>query len=574
MAEYPLDIHKPLDQEMWASEVSLKELTEIIELAALMVRDEEGRILFWSRGCEAMYGWRKAEAEGRVSHELLQTTFPEPLGQIEAQMRCGRLWQGELIHTTRDGGRITVASQWMPSLDDQNRLLRILECNNDITKRKRAEESLAHQSRRLELLSEIASHFLFADEPAATIQKIFHKLKPLVPVDVFFNFLVKDEGDGLWLHSYSGIPEEIGRQVSQLEFGQAVCGTVAATRQPLALNFVQDSADPMADLVKGFGVRTYACNPLLVEDRLLGTLSFGSRTKDSFTVEELDFFRALSRYTALALDRWNLLKATRQRAAELEERVAERTVCLEDSLKSLQGVLYHVAHDLRAPLRAMHSFTELLQDHYAPNRDATGEEYARIIAGASSKMDRLIGDLLHFGRLGHQEIAWTAVNLTSLVNRQIDNLQTRIMDRQAEVQVDAPLPYVLGDAHIIEQVLVNLIENGLKFVPPSRRPRLHIWAQEHNEIVRLNLQDNGIGIAPEYQQRIFGVFERLQNREDYPGTGIGLAIVKKSMERLRGRVGVESVPGEGSRFWLEFRVVNDTARKRLNSNGGSPRELQ
>ncbi len=109
---------------------------------------------------------------------------------------------------------------------------------------------------------------------------------------------------------------------------------------------------------------------------------------------------------------------------------------------------------------------------------------------------------------------------------------------------------------------------------PIRHPRLRIWAQEYNGTARLYLEDNGIGIAPEHQQRIFGVFERLQNREDYPGTGIGLAIVKKSMERLRGRVGVESLPGEGSCFWLEFIAVNASPRERLNPNRHLPRQLQ
>ncbi len=311
MDEYPADIHIPLDLETWTSQASLKELTDIMELAALMVRDEEGRILFWSRGCELLYGWRKDEAQGRISHELLKTVFPEPLEQIKAQMRYGRHWQGELVHTRRDAGKIIVASQWLPSLDAQGHLIRILEGNNDVTERNRAEENLERQSRRLELLSEIASHFLFTDEAAATIQKIFHTLKGQVPVDVFFNFLVNNEGNALWLQSYAGIPEEIGRQISHLEFGQAVCGTVAATCQPLALTFIQDCADPMVDLVKSFGVRAYACNPLLVEDRLLGTLSFGSRTTDVFTTEELAFFQTLSRYMSLALDRWNLLKATR-----------------------------------------------------------------------------------------------------------------------------------------------------------------------------------------------------------------------------------------------------------------------
>jgi PAS domain S-box-containing protein len=239
---------------------------------------------------------------------------------------------------------------------------------------------------------------------------------------------------------------------------------------------------------------------------------------------------------------------------KLEKRVRERTASLEESLKSLEGVLYHVAHDLRGPLRAMHSFTDLLLEDYAPSLDATGEEYAQIISEATTKMDFLIRDLLDYGRLGHQNVAWTAIDLKALLERLLAGLREEVRIKGAEIQVAGPLPTVLGDPQILEQVLVNLISNSLKFVDRGTAPRLRIWAEADADTVRLNVQDNGIGIEQKYQERIFWVFERLHTESAYPGTGIGLAMVKKGMERLRGRVGLESKPGEGSRFWLELKA--------------------
>ncbi len=148
----------------------------------------------------------------------------------------------------------------------------------------------------------------------------------------------------------------------------------------------------------------------------------------------------------------------------------------------------------------------------------------------------------------------SSVDLKPFLDRLVAKFQREAKNSQALIQVDQPLPKVWVDPQILEQVLINLIDNGLKFVPPGVSPFIRIWAETNTDTIRLNIQDNGIGIAPEYQERIFKVFERLHACElPYVGTGIGLAIVKKGMERLRGRVGVESKPGAGSRFWLELK---------------------
>jgi signal transduction histidine kinase len=237
---------------------------------------------------------------------------------------------------------------------------------------------------------------------------------------------------------------------------------------------------------------------------------------------------------------------------ELEKRVAERTTSLEQGLQSLQGILYHIAHDLRAPLRSMHSFTQLLLESCASNLDVTEAAYANIVLKASRRMDLLIRDLLNYGRLGHQNVRLASVDLKTLVNDLLAEMKDRAESKKALITVDQPLPAVWAEPRILKQVLTHLIGNSLKFVLPGVAPRIRIWAEAGAGTVRLHIEDKGIGIAPDYQERIFWVFERLHTDGDYQGTGIGLAIVKKGMERLRGCVGVESKLGEGSRFWLEL----------------------
>jgi signal transduction histidine kinase len=274
------------------------------------------------------------------------------------------------------------------------------------------------------------------------------------------------------------------------------------------------------------------------------------------------------------------LYETEAHEQSLERQVAERTASLEQSVKSLEGVLYHVAHDLRAPLRAMHSFSRLLLENYSAVVDCggkgedrlkaelrTGKDYARRISEASLKMDTLVRDLLDYGRLGHQELRSSTVDLWPLVHTVAGELNSEVESQRAEICVVPPSPQVQGDSQILAAVLKNLIENALKFVTPGRVPHIHIWAETEENRVRIYVKDNGIGIAPAYHERIFGVFERGPSSDNYPGTGIGLAIVQKGIERLGGRVGVQSNVGQGSRFWFELDAVPQTAKVPKNSTG-------
>jgi PAS domain S-box-containing protein len=239
-------------------------------------------------------------------------------------------------------------------------------------------------------------------------------------------------------------------------------------------------------------------------------------------------------------------------ARDLEQVVAERTAHLKESLASLEGILYHVAHDLRAPLRAMHGFTSILLKEYAPHFDATGEEYARRISEAAGRMDRLICDLLEYGRLAHMPLPLSNVSTEQPVRRVLADFGPEITTREAEVQVPDRWPAVRANTTALETILAHLVSNALKFVQPNQPPRIRIQAHAKDGTVRLSVEDNGIGIDPRYQDRVFRVFERLHKTDEYPGTGIGLAIVHKAAERIDATVGLRSTPGQGSTFWVDL----------------------
>lgn len=236
----------------------------------------------------------------------------------------------------------------------------------------------------------------------------------------------------------------------------------------------------------------------------------------------------------------------------LEQRVQERTAALQDSNEQMEAFCYSISHDLRAPLRAMQGFTTALKEDLGSAMSDVGREYADRIVEAAQRMDRLIQDLLEYSRLGRMELNLKEVRLEKVIEDAMFELRSEIAGSEASVSIQQPLPAVLGHEAVLEQVFINLLSNSLKFVLKNTRPEVSVIAEDHGATVRIVVKDNGIGIDPAHQERIFRVFERLHTVESYPGTGIGLAIVRKAVERMGGTTGVDSKPGQGSSFWIEL----------------------
>ena len=226
---------------------------------------------------------------------------------------------------------------------------------------------------------------------------------------------------------------------------------------------------------------------------------------------------------------------------------------LESSNEEYRRFAYVVSHDLRAPLRAMQGFSNTLLQRYSDKLDDTGQGYVRRIANAALRMDELIQDLLVYSRITTTDIQITRINLEESIDKALEQVEGEIKERQAHITIQRPLPQAFGNVSTLAQIVVNLVTNGIKFIAPEVKPDIRIWSEIFQDRVRLWVEDNGIGIEQENQEKIFQVFERLHGTEAYPGTGIGLAIVNKGVQRLVGHVGLESEPGSGSRFWIELK---------------------
>lgn len=255
---------------------------------------------------------------------------------------------------------------------------------------------------------------------------------------------------------------------------------------------------------------------------------------------------------------------------KLESRVRQVT----EANRELEAFSYSISHDLRAPLRSMQGFAQMLLAECDGVLPDTGKEYLARLLNSAGYMDQLLRDLLEYSRLGQFDLPTTVVPLERAVAEVLEFLAGEIQSRQAEIEVRPPLFQVRAHPPTLKQILSNLISNALKFVEVGRQPQIRLWAESSEDgstrpaaispRIRLCVSDNGIGIDPDQHQKIFGLFQRVHTAERYPGTGIGLAIVRKGAERMAGRVGVESRPREGSCFWLELPAAQPATDEHLS----------
>ena len=250
-----------------------------------------------------------------------------------------------------------------------------------------------------------------------------------------------------------------------------------------------------------------------------------------------------------------LLAEREEVQGELERMVQTRTSELRETNEQLETLVYSIAHDLRAPLRSMQAFAKILVDDYAPKLDGDAVYYAQRIAKSAETMDTLVLDLLAYGKAARADLDLEPVDLEKAWQAAVGQYEHDIKGLAAVVTTERPLPWVHAHAATLIQVLANLLGNALKFVPEGVTPVVILRAKEVGNRVRISIEDNGIGIAPEYHEKIFRVFERLQKNKT-KGTGIGLAIVKKGIERMEGSAGLESGPPRvGSLFWIELKAA-------------------
>jgi PAS domain S-box-containing protein len=482
---------------------------ELLELAhdAVIVRDPlESLVTFWNREAETIYGYSRAEAIGRVTHELLGTVFPQSAQTVDEALAREGHWDGELRHTRKDGAEIIVSSRQALARDADGKPLAIIALNSDITERKRAQQELAHITGLLERTQEVSKTGGWEYDVATG--------KLTWTDEVYRIYGVERTSD----------PTEVTEAIAAFEpesapVIDAAFHRLVAEGEPYDLELGLIRADGQRIWVRTIG------RPVIEDSRVVRV---GGNIAD-------------------VTDRRRAEEEIRTLNAELAQRVAARTAELARANEELETFAYSVSHDLRAPLRALDGFSKALLDDYGDQLDEGGRHDLERVRAGAVRMGNLIDGILQLSRLSRRHVERVPVDLSALAGEVIGELISAEPDRQVDVEIQDGLRADV-DLALARSVLQNLLSNAYKFTSNTARSVIRFGAVERNGVPVYFVADNGAGFDMAHGAELFRLFHRLHRESQFPGDGIGLATVVRAVHRHAGVIWAEGAVNQGATF--------------------------
>ncbi len=508
--------------------------------------------------------WEKSS--GLMSGEVVNTPpaellVPQPLVveyllKLQNVLKTGKPETAEFTWINTRGDELTLNYIIVPEYDPNGQIVSILSVGHDITERKRAEITLQHYSRRLAILHQVDRHILKAQSPHDIAGTVLEQLIHLIPCEWAGIMRHDHAATEARMYAFQHLPggpfpiekkyDVLSNQaMQQLQLGHS-----------MIIPDLQTEQGPHAELSQQLmaeGLRAKLMTPLIMHDQLIGVLILASHQMGYFTDDHQQVTEEIAAQLAIAFHQANLNDQIARHTVELERRVRERTTELEHVNRELEAFSYSVSHDLRAPLRAIEGFAEIIARRHRDTLNDEGQRYFDNIVQASEQMNQLIGDLLTYARLGRQrQSLLKLVPLSPILAEVQTNLTPLMNEKGGQIHIVGRLPEVCGDKTLLKQIFTNLLENALVYHRPNIPPVVSLTCTPEDHAVVIVVEDNGIGIPPEFREKVFGIFQRLHSQEQYPGTGIGLAIVRKTVEMLGGDVWIEAAAVQGTRFCIRL----------------------
>ncbi len=425
---------------------------------------------------------------------------------------------------------------------------------------KEIEKTIKENLKALMLLTETANDLIIEEKPKEILDKLFNNLSNYLDFDVYFNYIIDEQSQKLNLINFQGIPENIADEIKYLEMGEAVCGTVARDRSKIIAENVQHSLDPKVALIQSLGIKAYACHPLLSHNRLIGTLSFGSKQRTTFTKDELHIIQKICNQVAITLERLFLITELKEKNQELKvsnEQLLLAKNLAEKANKAKTDFLSLMSHELRTPLNSILGFAQVLViNEQNPLNNGQRNKVNKIL-DASRHLLTLINEILDLVRFetGTPLINFESVNVTQIISNSIQIIKPTADNHNILIHHSVPttVPNIRSDAIRLNQIILNLLSNAIKY--NHLNGQISVSYKIMDDHLRIIITDTGYGIYEEEQAKIFEPFYRSPHYSSIvEGTGIGLALVQKLVAEMAGSIGVESSVGVGSSFWLQFPI--------------------
>lgn len=557
-----LDVTDLREAEATARErdATLKQVFDVLR-DMLFVVDAQERFVFYQAGADQLYR-RPEEFLGRTIREIMPAPLAATMHAAMTRARTDGLQELDYSIEMADGAHYFNARlAWLPGGNQCMFLVR------DTTEQQQVQREREHLNDFVLLLFRLASRFinLPLQQMDQAILEALGDLGSFVAADraylFAYDFQTRTSSN---THEWCAEGIASGQAFLQnLPMGRAQDWEAAHQRGEMV--YVPDvqalPESPLKDLIMAQGIRSLMTLPLTGQDGCLGYVGLDSvRSTHEYDEEKITLLKLFAQMLVNLQERSRAQARLRELAEQLEQKVQERTQQLHDSVQRLQVVnrelesfTYSASHDLRTPLRGIEGFSALLLEEHAQQLDEQGRDYLRRIQRATLHMSRLVSDLLAYSRLQQMTEQIGPVGLAACVRDVATPFRDELETRQGVLETSVPDDLqVQADPKGLAIVLRNLIDNALKFTPAGQAPHIRIEAQIRGDRVLLSVTDQGIGFDMKHHDRIFGMFQRLHRQDQIPGTGIGLALVLKAVERMGGTIRAESAPGQGARFEIEL----------------------
>lgn len=438
---------------------------------------------------------------------------------------------------------------------------------NDITERKQIEEKIRWDKQRAEILWEVAEKLHASAHPQEAITELCTKVMEFLGCHVFFNYLIDEDKMQLHLNSCAGITAEHAKKIEYLEMGSAVCGCVARDGCRIVAENIQSITDPRTELIKSFGIRAYACHPLTEPQLIIGTLSFGTKSRDAFHEDELSLIREVANQISIAMSRIRTARILRKQQQMMIQAEREKNEALEASMRQKDEFLYLITHEFRTPMAVINSALQAIHLIYGKDVTENIGKHLKTIKQNTNRQLRLVNNLLDITRMtsNHAKLNSQYFDIVYVTKSIVSSVQLYASQKDIQLHFTSSIAelFIFLDEEKFERILLNLLANALKFTPKGKSITVSMApaTQKGKDAVSISVQDEGIGIPKEKQKIIFEKFGQADTSlsRQAEGTGLGLHLVNLIVRALAGEIILESDEGRGSTFTVILPTLESSA---------------